>query len=202
MALMNEGIVTLNGGAITFGSVSGSANGYAYDQEANSINGTPVFTTLEGGIIVDLRNGYYQGAGSLIIPDNQLEQISSLTASGLGTVEIHGGKVAFTSSSGYGSLFLTNSSLLFDGGEYDARINLAAGGQNDLIDVSGTGSTTIQAGSTPKVIGNGTRQSGQTWDIIEDSGGTAIQGDFGTIILPGGVTRSKNAAANLYELQS
>src|SRR5262249_29225643 len=105
-----------------------------------------------------------------------------------------------------GKLSINGGNLTFNGGEYDARINLAAGGDANTDQIQVSGQTNILGNSSLKVTGNGILAPGQAWDVIKDTGTSpaAIHWGFqaANVTLPPGVPQNKNAAANLYELSS
>jgi hypothetical protein len=184
MAFLNDNNATFDTGTFNFGHTSSATNGYAYKMDSGT-------TTLRHGITVDLAgNGYYQTGGTLSSPDNTSTEL--FMNANYGKAEIDGGIVALGSAPGaagqpvYGTLNIFGSAgvidLAFNGGEFDAKIDGQAGGDNheDRINVF-LGNVTIGGNSTLKVTAVNLQPGqnvvpGQSWDIITRA--TKITGDW------------------------
>ncbi len=155
----------------------------------------PAPTVLANGATLNADDkGFLQTDGSLQTFDITLCTI--VVGLGPNRCQIDGGTVKLCSgdATAYGSLYV-NGSLLFNGGEYDAKIN-GAGGNYDQIRAS---VFSIAAGTSKLVVTvNGALAAG-TWDIIRNDNGP-IANPFATEVLGGTTSSRTNTTPGFYRL--
>jgi hypothetical protein len=151
---------------------------------------------LGGGTLINCAHAYTQSGGTLKVYDSQGETLYG------GQQNFNGGKITFTSVTGYETLFVTN--VVFGAVEIDMRVDGTADAANDFIKAQ-TGNT-FKLGNNTKLVVTAVNKvvAGNTWTLFSASLGNTITNNLAAlnITLPGGVRQNNGANPATWTCQS